>query len=464
MAEIEGEGWPKMAGYSAHTNGPGSIDDKEYPHPASFMRNLSPTSCLFSIGSAVLHKNSKKTQPVNLEDIPITCGTPNHTCPFVDADLLGKARRAEYVRRAAYDTRVELARREEHDRRMEYALNLAFGQPRNASTIEDYEVQACRLEQMGKLIENLTTMITKSSRHEAATAEAIETTLVSSSSQQVLAIEDTAGGSYEDCEDWSLHMTDEEGKALSVLIRMQEPGEFNSQEVLARKVRRIPRPDMDPQREVKAGLGFDRAPEVELEKRQFFKICRRGTAQYGKDPGSHRAQEVEFKARTILKICRKTAEEGLVGTLQADALAYAPRELTRGAEGKEAGLQEQRQSKQVRTLTRVLRTIDPKLRTKIKYNNNGGKTEGDIERGVMSLKIYMYSTRRERMKLSTLVTKRASKKGQDIRSRTRRMKDKNKEKDWWKTLTNSNRNWKRKSLKGSTDVYLLKRTIELEID
>ena len=51
-------------------------------------------------------------------------------------------------------------------------------------------------------------------------------------------------------------MTDEEGKALSVLIRMQEPGEFSSQEVLARKVRRIPRPDMDPQREVKAGLGL----------------------------------------------------------------------------------------------------------------------------------------------------------------------------------------------------------------
>ena len=30
----------------------------------------------------------------------------------------------------------------------------------------------------------------------------------------------------------------------------------------------------------------------------------------------------------------------------------------------------------VRTLARVLRTSDPKLRTKIKYNNNFGKTEG----------------------------------------------------------------------------------------
>jgi hypothetical protein len=39
MAEIGGEGWPKMEGYSAHTNGPGSIDDKEYPQSASFMSN-----------------------------------------------------------------------------------------------------------------------------------------------------------------------------------------------------------------------------------------------------------------------------------------------------------------------------------------------------------------------------------------------------------------------------------------
>ena len=148
MAEIEGEGWPKMAGYSAHTNGPESIDDKEYPQPVSFMRNLSPASFPFTIGSGVLRKNTKKTQPVNLEDIPITCGIPTHTRPLDDADQLEKARRAEYDRRAAYDTRAELARREEHDRRMEYALNLAFGQPRNASTIEDYELQACRLEQM----------------------------------------------------------------------------------------------------------------------------------------------------------------------------------------------------------------------------------------------------------------------------------------------------------------------------
>ncbi len=83
-------------------------------------------------------------------------------------------------------------------------------------------------------------MITKSSRHEATAAESIETTRVSSYSQQVLAPEDTDGVTdgvagfgflrenndeltvrkavrilrdpqvYEECEDWSLHMTDED--------------------------------------------------------------------------------------------------------------------------------------------------------------------------------------------------------------------------------------------------------------
>jgi hypothetical protein len=95
-----------------------------------------------------------------------------------------------------------------------------------------------------------------------------------------------------------------------------------------------------------------------------------------------------------------------------------------------------KKSRQIRNSARVLRTFDPKRRR----------------------------MRRGKMKLSTVVAKQARTKGQNIRSSKRRMKDKNKEKDWWKILINSNRNWKRKSLKGSTDVYLLKRTIELKID
>ncbi len=101
------------------------------------------------------------------------------------------------------------------------------------------------------------------------------------------------------------------------------------------------------EREVKAGLGFDRASEDELKERHTVKICRRGTAfQYGKDPRFHRAQEDELKA----------AEEGLVGTLPvADALAHAPREATRGAEGWAAGLQRKEKAIQKRRLRKLSR-------------------------------------------------------------------------------------------------------------
>ena len=64
MAEFREEGWPVMEGYSAHTNGPGSIDDRRSPQNATFMTPLSPASCQFTLGSAGLRKNTKKTQPV----------------------------------------------------------------------------------------------------------------------------------------------------------------------------------------------------------------------------------------------------------------------------------------------------------------------------------------------------------------------------------------------------------------
>ena len=54
-------------------------------------------------------------------------------------------------------------------------------------------------------------------------------------------------------------MTDEEGEVLSALVLMslQEPGEYA--------------------RNLKAGLGFDRASEDEMKDRQTVKVCRRGT-------------------------------------------------------------------------------------------------------------------------------------------------------------------------------------------
>ena len=146
-------------------------------------------------------------------------------------------------------------------------------------------------------------------------------------------------------------------------------GEFSSQQVLALEagvaglgyILQTSNDElMEPgeyEREVKAGLGFDGASEDELKERYIVKICCRGTAfQYRKDPGFHRAQEDELKARKILKICRKTAEEGLEGTLPvADAIAHAPREATRGAEGWAAGLQRKEKAIQKRRLRKLSR-------------------------------------------------------------------------------------------------------------
>ena len=50
MAEIRGKELPKMGGYSAHTNGPGRIDDRDYPQTASVMANPATESFQFSIG------------------------------------------------------------------------------------------------------------------------------------------------------------------------------------------------------------------------------------------------------------------------------------------------------------------------------------------------------------------------------------------------------------------------------
>ena len=212
---------------------------------------------------------------------------------------------------------------------------------------------------MGKIIDTLTTMLTKPPQPQGAATEKI--TLMPCSQTQA-----TAAGfgflranndkvpvhkiihrdpqAYEECEDWSLQMTDKERGVLNALVLMQEPGEsiettveFSSPQVLALEagvagfgyILRAGYADLaDPgeyEREpVITGLGFDRASEDERKARHTVKICRRGTSfQCGKDPGFHRAQESELKVRKILKICRKTDEEGLVDTLPvADTLVH----------------------------------------------------------------------------------------------------------------------------------------------
>ena len=441
MRRHEESGGPSWWGPPAGTNGPGRLDERRYDQNASFMTNFSPASCPFTIGSAFLRKNTKKTQSANLGGIQITCGTLLHKRPLIDADPLETERRAEYDRRADYarrveiaradyDRRVEMARRDEYDRRMEYDLSVLC--QRKMSTAEDFELQVRRLDEMGKIIDTLTTMLTKPPQPQGAATEEIALMPL---------VAGVAGYSK---------------RAGYVDLTGYKP---------------------EP---VKTGLGFARASEDVLEVRQIVKICRRGTAfhrahrepgkhreEANEDFGFHRAQEAELKVRKILKLCRKTDEEGLVDTLLvADNLAHAPREATRGAKVLAAGEywkegsttqvtsgasndKERHNNRQIRTSARDLRTSDPKLRTKIKYNNNGGKTEGvDDDRGVMSLKICMYSTRREKMKLGTLATKRASKQGQKIRLSARRMKANNECKDWWKRLSTSKKKLEKEKSKG----------------
>ena len=170
---------------------------------------------------------------------------------------------------------------------------------------------------------------------------------------------------------------------------------------------------------------------------------------------------LQRKAKSIQK--RRLRKSSRIKRAGASWVKRSPTQETLGTSSKK-----QRQNKQIRTLARVLRTSAPKRRIKSKHNNNGGKTEGVMtSRGVMSLKIY--STKREKMKLSTLATKRASKKVKCYRQYKRekviiKKSNESEHKDWWKRPASWKMNTKRKILKRSTDVYLLKRTIELEID
>ena len=120
-------------------------------------------------------KNTKTIQQDNFECLPTPGGTLLQR--FVDVDSL-EARGADIDRRADYDTcrRVELARREEYDKRMEYdrRIQSALCQTRDEGTAEqteDFHAQVCRLAQMGKIIETLTTMINKSAQSEDAASD-----------------------------------------------------------------------------------------------------------------------------------------------------------------------------------------------------------------------------------------------------------------------------------------------------
>ena len=290
MSGHERKGGLLWWGPPAGTNGPGRLDGRGLPQNATFMTHLSPASCQFTLGSAVLRKNTKKTQPVYFEDIPNTGGTLLHKRPLIDAGMLETDRRAEYDRRAAYDNRVELTRRAEYDRRLEYDRRnkIAMCPIRDD---EEWTAQLNRLIQMGKIIETLTTMFMQPSQPKAE-AEAVNTT-----------------------------------KTVTQHSHAQ----------LTRKVLRILRTSrLDPQ-EVEGDLGFSHAPEAELKDRKILKICRKKEEEETKKSaeeraaaaveaevagrGFERAHETELRERKILKIRRKTEEEEKIESAAKSAAA-----------------------------------------------------------------------------------------------------------------------------------------------
>jgi hypothetical protein len=493
------------------------------------MSNLSPASFPFTIGSGVLRKNTKKTQPVNLEDIPITCGIPTHTRPL-DVDPLEIERRAEYDRRVAFDTRAELARREEIERRAEYDRRVAFDTRAELARREEYDrrlvydrqnqialcpigddeewkAQENRFTQMEKIIETLTAMFMKPSQPHPASCpftigSEVRRKITKKTPQVNFKCLQTPGGIHTgqpadlDPPGNDGRRADKRGKNDKLTVRQIASA-------LRRILRQITLDKLCSQPQAKKthkdtdedeGFGFLRANHEQLTVRKIVKVNRMLHPNPNPNPngfGFERAPETELRERKILICSRGSVVERQDGLVFNDSTR-----ITKGAEGKVMGMERkrlktekkiqrkrkgierarqawaqklrdgiiQRQHKQVRTLARVLRTSDPKLRTqKIIFSVKDPGMNGHRLGDVMSLRSYE-STKREKMELITLVTKRASKKGQDKRDNAIRMIDKNEMKDWWKRLTTSKRNLKRQYRKGSTDVYLLKRTIELEID
>ena len=106
-------------------------------------------------------------------NIPRTLIDPIETARRAEADRRADYDRRVEITRADYDRRVETARREEYDRRMEYDFSVLC-QIRKVSTAEDFELQVRRLDEMGKIIDTLTTMLTKPRQPQGSATENVE--------------------------------------------------------------------------------------------------------------------------------------------------------------------------------------------------------------------------------------------------------------------------------------------------
>ena len=336
MRRHEESGVPAWWGPPAGTNGPGRLDERRYDQNASFMTNLSPASCPFTIGSAVPCKNIKKTQQANLCGMPITCGTLLHKRPLIDVNPLEIERRAEYDRRVAFDTRAELARREEYDRRLVYDR-------RN-------QIALCPL----------TVMFMKPSQpHPEVEAEKPTKTV-------------------------NQHSHSQTKFPLRKVRRIPRPDmkvglgydRTQEDEPEVRKILKICRKAAEHGKDP----GFRRAHKDELKVRKILKICRKA------------AEEVQVgtpHVANVLAHAQREATRGAEGWaagLQRKEKAIQKRRLRKLSRIKRAGeywgkrspTQEtsgasnnkERHNKQIRISARVIRTSDPKLRIKIIFSGH----------------------------------------------------------------------------------------------
>ena len=372
--------------------------------------------------------------------MPNTGVTLLHKRPLMDAGMLETDRRAEYDRRAAYDNRVELTRRAEYDRRLEYDRRnkIAMCPIRND---EEWTAQLNRPIQMGKIIETLTTMFMQPSQPKAE-AEAANTTKTvpqhshAQLTRKVLRILRTSRLDPQEVEgDLGFSHAPEaelkDRKILKIRRKTEEEEKIESaakspaaeaaakeaetkEDMRAKKERRRDWADGRARKWKSYYNNLEKETEEKATRRLGNEIERREEQSKAfvtwkvpvKLSGLQRAIEYNGKLGLVLKWLEGKGKFQVQlenGFLVAVAPENVIREPTRGAEGREAGLQrkeksiqerrlrkisrikragaswvkrsptqeisgmrnkKQKASRQTRTAARVLRTSDPKIRKK----------------------------------------------------------------------------------------------------
>ena len=166
---------------------------------------------------------------------------------------------------------------------------------------------------------------------------------------------------------------------------------------------------------------------------------------------------------------------------QKDMLNFT--KSTKGAEGKAKGMErksmnaQKKEQRKRKGILRARQAWEQKTREDTKYRERAIKPTKKSARVSRSCKVTIRSIRvpnqrskrnKSKYRLSMKTRMKGHHKKRIVKARgnewTRHTKKTKEENGWWKKMNTSRLNTKRKFLKGSTDVYLLKRTIEIETD